>query len=212
MIGPDGDITVSNDGATILSQMQVIRSDSPFFTTAQSDAPTQVEHPIAKLLVQLSKSQDDEIGDGTTGVVGQSPFYLLHFLNSDPCSLSVLAGALLDAATGLLDRGIHPIKIADGYERACAIAVKELDRVGDVINFSKDAGGQTELLKVAQTSMGSKMSVIASLLPRFDIDEFVLASRKLMDYLRKSPSTPFSPSPTSNERTSHSISSKSRAK
>ena len=53
LISPDGDITVTNDGATILSQMEV-------------------EHQIAKLLVQLSKSQDDEIGDGTTGVVGES--------------------------------------------------------------------------------------------------------------------------------------------
>lgn len=52
MISPDGEITVTNDGATILGQMEV-------------------EHQIAKLLVQLSKSQDDEIGDGTTGVVGK---------------------------------------------------------------------------------------------------------------------------------------------
>ena len=51
LISPDGDITVTNDGATILAQMQV-------------------EHQIAKLLVELSQSQDDEIGDGTTGVVG----------------------------------------------------------------------------------------------------------------------------------------------
>jgi hypothetical protein len=53
LISPDGEITVTNDGATILSQMEV-------------------EHQIARLLVQLSKSQDDEIGDGTTGVVGES--------------------------------------------------------------------------------------------------------------------------------------------
>lgn len=51
LISPDGDITVTNDGATILAQMDV-------------------EHQIAKLLVQLSQSQDEEIGDGTTGVVG----------------------------------------------------------------------------------------------------------------------------------------------
>lgn len=51
LISPDGDITVTNDGATILDQMAV-------------------EHQIAKLLVQLSQSQDQEIGDGTTGVVG----------------------------------------------------------------------------------------------------------------------------------------------
>lgn len=53
LISPDGEITVTNDGATILSQMEV-------------------EHQIAKLLVQLSRSQDDEVGDGTTGVVGTS--------------------------------------------------------------------------------------------------------------------------------------------
>ena len=52
MVGPDGDVTITNDGATILQQMDV-------------------EHQIAKLLVELSKSQDDEIGDGTTGVVGK---------------------------------------------------------------------------------------------------------------------------------------------
>lgn len=58
LISPDGDITVTNDGATILSQMEV-------------------EHQIAKLMVQLSKSQDDEIGDGTTGVVGTSRIILI---------------------------------------------------------------------------------------------------------------------------------------
>lgn len=117
MISPDGDITVTNDGATIMGQMQV-------------------EHQVAKLLVELSKSQDDEIGDGTTGVV-------------------VLAGALLESATALLDRGIHPIKIADGFDRACSVAVAELDRIGDVIEYTPEDTG--ELLKVAQTSMGSKM-------------------------------------------------------
>lgn len=54
MVSPDGEVTVTNDGATILAQMDV-------------------EHQIAKLMVQLSKSQDDEIGDGTTGVVGKLP-------------------------------------------------------------------------------------------------------------------------------------------
>jgi T-complex protein 1 subunit epsilon len=57
LISPDGEITVTNDGATILSQMEV-------------------EHQIAKLLVQLSRSQDDEVGDGTTGVVGASRVYV----------------------------------------------------------------------------------------------------------------------------------------
>ena len=56
MVSADGDVTITNDGATILKQMDV-------------------EHQIAKLMVQLSQSQDDEIGDGTTGVVGECFFF-----------------------------------------------------------------------------------------------------------------------------------------
>ena len=59
-------------------------------------------------MVELSASQDNEIGDGTTGVV-------------------VLAGAILEQAQKLLDKGIHPLKIADGFDKACEIAVNKLD-------------------------------------------------------------------------------------
>ncbi len=117
LVSPDGDITITNDGATILKKIQV-------------------EHEIAKLLVDLSQSQDDEIGDGTTGVV-------------------VLAGALLEQAESLLDRGIHPIKIADGYQKACEIAVCHLDTIADRIEFSKD--NNEALFKTARTSLGSKI-------------------------------------------------------
>ena len=91
LISPDGDVTITNDGATILAKMQV-------------------EHQIARLIVELSASQDDEIGDGTTGVV-------------------VLAGALLQQAEALLMKGLHPIKVAEGFEAACSIAVKHLGTV-----------------------------------------------------------------------------------
>ncbi|KPM36641.1 T-complex protein 1 subunit epsilon [Neonectria ditissima] len=117
LISPDGDITVTNDGATILQQMEITNH-------------------VAKLLVELSKSQDEEIGDGTTGVV-------------------VLAGALLEQAADLIDKGIHPIRIADGYDQACDIAVAELDKISDVIEFSKEE--TTNLVKVARTSLGSKI-------------------------------------------------------
>jgi T-complex protein 1 subunit epsilon len=96
----------------------------------------EVEHQIAKLLVQLSKSQDDEIGDGTTGVV-------------------VLAGALLEQTEQLLDRGIHPIRISDGFERACQIAIGELDNCSDTVEFSKD--NTENLFKTAKTCLGSKI-------------------------------------------------------
>ncbi|KAI5285723.1 T-complex protein 1 subunit epsilon [Ascosphaera aggregata] len=117
LISPDGDITVTNDGATILSQMEITNH-------------------VAKLLVELSKSQDEEIGDGTTGVV-------------------VLAGALLEQAADLIDKGIHPIRIADGYDAACDIAVSHLEKISDEIPFSKE--DQENLIKVAKTSLGSKI-------------------------------------------------------
>ncbi|KAF7529797.1 hypothetical protein PCG10_006128 [Penicillium crustosum] len=117
LISADGDITVTNDGATILGQMEITNN-------------------VAKLLVELSKSQDEEIGDGTTGVV-------------------VLAAAMLEQASDLIDKGIHPIRIADGYDQACEIAIAELDKISDEITFSQD--DTTNLLKVAKTSLGSKI-------------------------------------------------------
>ena len=116
----------------------------------------EVEHQIAKLLVQLSKSQDDEIGDGTTGVVGESGNCPLSSATSLTC-IRVLAGALLEQSESLLDRGIHPIRIADGFDRACKIAVEQLDRIADRVEFSKD--DTSNLLKATMTSLGSKMSV-----------------------------------------------------
>ena len=98
----------------------------------------EISNHVAKLLVELSKSQDDEIGDGTTGVV-------------------VLAGALLEQAADLIDKGIHPIRIADGYDQACEVAVAELDRISDKVEFTKDQ--KENLFEVAKTSLGSKMCV-----------------------------------------------------
>lgn len=67
----------------------------------------------------------------------------------------VLAGALLEQSEALLDRGLHPTRIADGFERACNIAVKHLDGISDEIEFSKT--NTSNLLKTAMTSLGSKM-------------------------------------------------------
>ncbi|MGH0143845.1 UNVERIFIED_CONTAM: hypothetical protein FKN15_038433 [Acipenser sinensis] len=117
MVDRDGEVTVTNDGATILSMMDV-------------------EHQIAKLMVELSKSQDDEIGDGTTGVV-------------------VLAGALLEQAEQLLDRGIHPIRVADGYDQAARIAINQLDKISD--SFPVDPKNTEPLIQTAMTTLGSKV-------------------------------------------------------
>lgn len=96
----------------------------------------EISNHVAKLLVELSKSQDEEIGDGTTGVV-------------------VLASAMLEQAADLIDKGIHPIRIADGYDQACEVAIEELDRISDSIAFTKD--DTSNLHKVAKTSLGSKI-------------------------------------------------------
>lgn len=117
MVSPDGDVTVTNDGATILKLMDV-------------------DHEIAKLMVQLSQSQDDEIGDGTTGVV-------------------VLAGALLERAEWLLDIGIHPIRIADGFELAAQCAVEHLDNIAD--SFPVNQSDLEPLIQTAMTTLGSKI-------------------------------------------------------
>lgn len=117
LVSADGDVTVSNDGATILEKMEV-------------------DHQIAKLLVELSQSQDDEIGDGTTGVV-------------------VFAGALLEEAQKMLEKGIHPIRISRGFEKAADLAVEVIKNIGDTVEWSED--NTQPLLDTAVTTLGSKI-------------------------------------------------------
>ena len=117
MVSPDGEVLVSNDGATIVTKMEIV-------------------HPIAQLLVQLSKSQDDEIGDGTTGVV-------------------VLAGALIKQALLLIDKGIHPLSIASGFEKACDMACERLEKIAKGIDIKKN--DHENLVKAAIISLGSKI-------------------------------------------------------
>lgn len=117
MVSPDGDVTITNDGATILGQMHV-------------------SNQVGKLMVELSSSQDDEVGDGTTGVV-------------------VLAGALLEQAEKLLGRGIHPVRIAEGFEKAAEVAIQTLGDISDRVEFSSD---DTEpLVTTAMTTLSSKI-------------------------------------------------------
>lgn len=117
LVSADGDVTITNDGATILQKMEV-------------------DHQVAKLLVDLSKSQDNEIGDGTTGVV-------------------VLAGALLEQAEKLLDRGLHPVRIAEGFEQAAEVAIKHLASIADTVEFNKN--NTVPLVDTAMTTLSSKI-------------------------------------------------------
>jgi thermosome len=109
-----GDITITNDGAAILDEVEV-------------------EHPAAKMIVEVAKTQDDMVGDGTTTAV-------------------VLAGELLRRAEDLLDQNIHPTVIVSGYRKATKMAVDVLDKLGT----SVDINDRETLRKLALTSMASK--------------------------------------------------------
>ena len=110
-----GDVTITNDGATILKEIDV-------------------QHPAAKMVVEVSKSVDNEVGDGTTSSV-------------------ILTGALLEKAEELIDKNVHPSVIVDGYTAASNEALQILDKIAiKVKTDDKDL-----LAKIANTSMYSKL-------------------------------------------------------
>lgn len=111
----NGEVIISNDGATILSQMQVY-------------------HPTAKMLVDLSKSQDIEAGDGTT-------------------SVCVIAGALLGACEDLLAKGIHPTNISESFGLAAVKAEEILTTMARPVNLTN----REELINCVTTSLSSKV-------------------------------------------------------
>jgi thermosome len=110
-----GDITVTNDGATILKEMDV-------------------QHPAAKMMVQVAKSVDNEVGDGTTSAV-------------------VISAALLKEAEELINMGLHPTVVLDGYRRALAKSLEILEEIALPVDFNDDES----LKKIAITSMRSKV-------------------------------------------------------
>ena len=116
MVDEIGDVTVTNDGATILKQMEV-------------------EHPAAKVLVQLSQLQDKEVGDGTTSVV-------------------ILAAELLTKAYDLIRNQVHPSNIISGYKKAMRESVKFIEKH---LTVQTSELGDKGLCNVAKTSMSSKL-------------------------------------------------------
>ncbi len=110
-----GDVTITNDGATILKEIDV-------------------QHPAAKMLVEISKTTDNEVGDGTTSAV-------------------ILAGALLEHAESLINQNVHPTIIVDGYRKATKKAIQFLQDIAE-----KTSGNdRTILFKIAKTSMQTKL-------------------------------------------------------
>lgn len=143
-----GDVTISNDGATILKEMDIA-------------------HPAAKMVIEVSKTVDSEVGDGTT-------------------TAAVLTGELLKQALTLLDQKIHPTTIISGYRKAADKAAQIIDSAAETVD-PKDPGYRKLLIDVAKTAMSSKfvstsrdtlaevvvdavMSVAKSLQPGEEID------------------------------------------
>ncbi len=110
-----GDVTITNDGATILKEIDV-------------------QHPAAKMMVEISKATDNEVGDGTSSVV-------------------VLAGALIEKAEELINKDVHPTIIVDGYRKSALKSIEIFNQIAIKI----DGGNKAELMKVAKTSMQTKL-------------------------------------------------------
>jgi thermosome len=115
LVDSSGDVTITSDGKTILDKMDI-------------------DHPAAKMMVEVAKAQDAEVGDGTTTVV-------------------IVAGELLGKAEDLINKGVHPTVIVEGYSKAADKALETLEKIGIPVKPT----GKEFLEKVAATSMASKL-------------------------------------------------------
>jgi thermosome len=114
LVGSTGDIVITNDGATILDEIKV-------------------QHPGAKMVIEVAKTQDNEVGDGTTTAV-------------------VIVGALMERAESLLEQGIHPTVIAQGYRMGMEKALE----ITDSLSFKVESTDKKTLLKIADTAITGK--------------------------------------------------------
>ena len=120
LIDSMGGVTITNDGATILKEMDV-------------------QHPAAKMMVEIAKAVDNEVGDGTT-------------------SSAIIAGSLMEKAEKLINQGIHPTVTVDGYRRAMRQAIDILNKIAEDVT----ADDYTILKNIARTSMESKIVSVDS--------------------------------------------------
>ena len=114
LVGSTGDIVITNDGATILGEIAV-------------------QHPGAKMVIEVARTQDDEVGDGTTTAV-------------------ILVGALMEQAESMLEQGIHPTVIAEGYRKGMEKALEILKSLA----LRVDSSDRKLLLKIANTAITGK--------------------------------------------------------
>jgi thermosome len=138
-----GDATITSDGRTILDEMDV-------------------EHPAAKMMVEVAKTQDDEVGDGTTTSV-------------------IVAGELLGKAEELIDKKVHPTIVIDGYRKAADKALEILEKIA----IKVDPTDKDFLKKVAMTSMASKLvSENREQLAEITVDAILHVAEKVGDEYR----------------------------
>ena len=137
-----GDVTITNDGATILKEIDV-------------------QHPVAKMMVEIAKTIDNEVGDGTTSSV-------------------VVAGALLEKAEQLLNKDVHSSVIVEGYQAAAEKTLQLLSQMAKTIQPDDKAS----LLKIAKTSMESKLiSEDSGTLSKIVVDAILsIATKKEQEY------------------------------
>ena len=137
-----GDVVITNDGATILKEMDI-------------------EHPAAKMMVEIAKTQDEEVGDGTTSAV-------------------VIAGELLKRAEDLLDQEVHPTLIATGFRLAAEKAYEILDGIASDVS----PGDEKTLKKIAMTSMTGKGAEVAKeMLTSLAVDAVKTIAEKGVDMI-----------------------------
>lgn len=135
-----GDVAITNDGATIMKELDV-------------------QHPAAKMLVEVAKAQDKEVGDGTTSAV-------------------ILAGELLAKAEGLLDKNIHPTVIIEGYKKASEEAQKILQSIAIPVAIDDEK----TLKEIAVTSISSKsINVAEDLFAKIIVDSVKQVAEKVED-------------------------------
>ncbi|KAG0418173.1 T-complex protein 1 subunit epsilon, partial [Dictyocoela roeselum] len=139
VVNQDGDVSITNDGATILEMMDV-------------------SNPIARMVVELSQAQDEEVGDGTTGVV-------------------VLATELLEQAVDLVNRGMHPLKVIEGFGRVSGMVQAFYEEIAENVDFTDEK----EIVKIVKTCLDSKIARSSSKLCSICVD----AVREVADLDRR---------------------------
>lgn len=140
LVSSIGDITITNDGATILKEIDV-------------------EHPAAKMMVEISKATDSEVGDGTTSTV-------------------VLAGSLIEKAEELINKQVHPTVVVDGFKKASQKSIDTLREIAVKVNPQD----RDFLNKIARISMASKIvSANSQHLSSIVVDAALAVSEKIAE-------------------------------